>query len=144
MKASDIMTRKVISIEPDASIMEAVRLMLQHRISGLPVVDTKGKLVGILSEGDLLRRQETGTHKQRARWVEFLMSSGRLANEYVHSSGRKVHEVMTRDPRTVVEDTPVEQIVQDDGAAPDQTPTGASGRCGRWHRDVAPTWFTRW
>ena len=61
MKASDIMTRKVISIEPDASIMEAVRLMLQHRISGLPVVDTKGKLVGILSEGDLLRRQETGT-----------------------------------------------------------------------------------
>jgi CBS-domain-containing membrane protein len=112
MKASDIMTRTVISAEPDASVVQAVRLMLQHRISGLPVVDASGTLVGVLSEGDLLRRQETGTQKQRPRWVEFLMGSGRLANEYVHTSGRKVHEIMTREVRTIVEGTPVEDIVQ--------------------------------
>jgi CBS domain-containing protein len=112
MKTSDIMTRTVITVEPDASIVHAVRLMLQHRISGLPVVDAKGVLVGILSEGDLLRRQETGTQKRRARWVEFLMGSGRLADEYVRTSGRQVHEVMTRDVRTITENTPVEDIVQ--------------------------------
>ena len=112
MKASDIMTRKVISVEPDASILHAVHLMLQNRISGLPVIDATGKLVGILSEGDLLRRQETGTQKQRARWVAFLMSPGRLAEEYVHAAGRKVREIMTPDPRTIVEGTPVEDIVR--------------------------------
>jgi CBS-domain-containing membrane protein len=112
MKASDIMTRKVISLEPDASIAQAVRLMLQHRISGLPVVDEKGKLVGVLSEGDLLRRQETGTQRHRPRWVEFLMGSGRLANEYVRTSGRTVREIMTPDVRTITEGTPVEDIVQ--------------------------------
>jgi CBS domain-containing protein len=82
MKGSDIMTHKVISIEPEASIMQGVHLMLQHRISGisgLPVVDAKGVLVGVLCDGDLLRRQETGTQKRRARWVEFLMGSGRAA-----------------------------------------------------------------
>jgi CBS domain-containing protein len=112
MKASDIMTRKVISVEPDASILHAVHLMLQNRISGLPVIDTTGKLVGILSEGDLLRRQETGTQKQRARWVAFFMSPGRLAEEYVHAAGRKVREIMTPDPRTIVEGTPVEDVVR--------------------------------
>ena len=112
MKASDIMTRKVIAVEPDASILQAVHLMLQNRISGLPVIDASGKLVGILSEGDLLRRQEMGTQKRRARWVEFFMSGGRLANEYVDAAGRKVHEIMTRDPRIIGESMPVEEIVQ--------------------------------
>ena len=112
MKASDIMTRKVIAVDPDASILQAIHLMLQNRISGLPVIDTTGKLVGVLSEGDLLRRQEMGTQKRRARWVEFFMSGGRLANEYVHAAGRKVHEIMTRDPRIIVEGMPVEEIVR--------------------------------
>jgi CBS domain-containing protein len=112
MKASDIMTRKVIAVEPEASILQAVHLMLQNRISGLPVIDASGKLVGILSEGDLLRRQEMGTQKRRARWVELFTSGGRLANEYVHAAGRKVHEIMTRDPRTISESMPVEEIVQ--------------------------------
>jgi CBS-domain-containing membrane protein len=112
MKASDIMTRKVIAVEPEASILQAVHLMLQNRISGLPVIDASGKLVGILSEGDLLRRQEMGTQKRRVRWVELFMSGGRLANEYVHAAGRKVHEIMTPDPRTIIEETPVEEIVQ--------------------------------
>src|SRR5215831_18790669 len=81
MKAVDVMTRDVVSIAPEASIMEAVRLMLQHRISGLPVVDATGRLQGVVTEGDFLRRAETGTVRKRARWVEFLLGPGRLATE---------------------------------------------------------------
>jgi CBS domain-containing protein len=105
------MTPEVISISPDASIMEAVRLMLQHRISGLPVIDATGKLQGIVTEGDFLRRVETGTERKRSRFVEFLLGPGRLAEEYSQASGRRVSEVMTPDVHTVAEDAPLEQIV---------------------------------
>jgi CBS domain-containing protein len=111
MKASDIMTREVVSIGPDASIMEAVRLMLQHKISGLPVIGASGDLVGVVTEGDFLRRAETGTQRKRARWIEFIVGPGKLASEYVQTSGRKVNEVMTSDVHTVSEDAPLEKIV---------------------------------
>lgn len=111
MKASDIMTRDVISIGPDASVLEAVRLMLQHRISGLPVIDAAGMLKGIVTEGDFLRRAETGTERKRSRFVEFLLGPGRLATDYAHASGRKVDQVMTLDVRTVAEDASLEQVV---------------------------------
>ena len=111
MKAADVMTREIISISPDASIIEAVRLMLQHKISGLPVIDAAGKLEGIVTEGDFLRRVETGTERKRSRFVEFLLGPGRLAEEYTHASGRKVSEVMTPDVHTVAEDAPLEQVV---------------------------------
>jgi CBS domain-containing protein len=111
MKAADVMTREIISILPDASIMEAVRLMLQHKISGLPVIDAAGKLEGIVTEGDFLRRVETGTERKRSRFVEFLLGPGRLAEEYTHASSRRVNEVMTPDVHTVTEDAPLEQIV---------------------------------
>jgi CBS domain-containing protein len=105
------MTREVVSIAPDASVMEAVRLMLQHKISGLPVVDAAGKLQGVVTEGDFLRRVETGTERKRSRLVEFLLGPGRLATDYVHATGRKVDEVMTPDARTVGEDEPLEKVV---------------------------------
>jgi len=111
MKAQDVMTREVVSIGPDASIIEAVRTMLQHKISGLPVVDASGRLHGIITEGDFLRRAETGTQRRHPRWLEFLLGPGRLATEYVHASGRKVDEVMTPDVYTVTEDAPLEQVV---------------------------------
>ena len=111
MKAMDVMTREIISIAPEASIMEAVRLMLQHKISGLPVVDAAGHLEGIITEGDFLRRAETGTQRKRSRWVEFLLGPGRLADEYSQTSGRTVSEVMTPDVQTVTEDAPLEQVV---------------------------------
>ena len=112
MKASDIMTRRVITIGRGASIMEAVRLMLQNRISGLPVVDEKERLVGIVTEGDFLRRAETRTERGRSRWLQFLVGPGRLAAEYVHSHGRKIEEVMTPEPHTVAADTPLDQVVR--------------------------------
>jgi len=111
MKARDIMTPEVVSVGPDASILEAIRLMLQNRISGLPVVDPQGKLVGVVTEGDFLRRAETGTERKRARWTEFFMGPGRGADEYVRTHGRKVTEVMTPDPVTITEDTGLDEVV---------------------------------
>ena len=73
--------------------------MLQNRISGLPVVDEKGELVGVVTEGDFLRRREIGTERQRPKWLEFVLGPGKLAEEYVHTSGRKVEEIMT--PRSL-------------------------------------------
>ena len=111
MLARDVMTPKVISVEADAPIMQAVHLMLQNRISGLPVVGPKGELVGMVTEGDFLRRGEIGTRRRRSRWLEFMIGPGRLAEEYVRASGRKVDDVMTRNPVTIVEDTPLDQAV---------------------------------
>ena len=112
MKAADIMTRRVVSIGAEASVLEAIRLMLQNKISGLPVVDVEGLLAGIVTEGDFLRRAETGTQRTRSRWLEFLMGPGRLAAEYVHSHGRKGSEVMTADPVAIDEDTPLAEVVR--------------------------------
>jgi CBS domain-containing protein len=112
MRASDVMTLKPVVISPDASIFEAIQVMLQRNFTGLPVVDENSSLVGIVTEGDLLRRTETGTQRKRPHWMEFLLGSGKLATEYVHASGRKVREVMSPGVRTVTEDTPLDEIVQ--------------------------------
>jgi len=111
MKASDVMSRNILSVGRDATIAEAIRLMLDNQISGLPVIDAAGRLVGILTEGDLLRRSETGTERHRPRWLEILMGPGRLAGEYVRTHGRKVEEIMTRDLVSVTPDTPLDEIV---------------------------------
>ncbi|MBO0756678.1 MAG: CBS domain-containing protein [Bradyrhizobiaceae bacterium] len=112
MKASDVMTRRVISIPPDSTILEAIRLMLQNHISGLPVIDGSGILVGVVTEGDFLRRAETGTQRKRPRWLELLTGPRKLAEEYVQSHGRRIEEVMTHDPITISEDTPLDEIVR--------------------------------
>ncbi len=112
MKVCDIMSTRVISIAPDASIMAAIRLMLQNHISGLPVVDPSGALVGIVTEGDFLRRGETGTERKRPRWLEFLLGPGRLADEYVHTHARRVSDVMTSEPVTIAEDAGLDEAVE--------------------------------
>jgi CBS domain-containing protein len=112
MKAGDVMTRNVVSIGPGATVAEMVKLMLDNRISGLPVVDDRGDLVGIVTEGDCLRRAETGTERKRSRWLEFLIGPGRLADEYIHTHGRKVEDVMTPGPITATEETPLEDVVR--------------------------------
>jgi CBS domain-containing protein len=112
MKVADVMTYRVISVTPEVATVEAARLMLQAKISGLPVVDYSGNLVGIVTEGDFLRRAETGTTKRRARWLEFITSPGKLAEEYSHAHGRKVSEIMTPDPYTVTEETSLSEAVE--------------------------------
>ena len=95
MKAKDVMTADVVTVQASASMLEAIRLLLQHRISGLPVIDASGNVVGMVTEGDFLRRAELGTERHAPRWIEFLAGPGRLADEYVHAKGRKVSDVMT-------------------------------------------------
>ena len=112
MKAKDVMTTTLVSIDLSATVLQAARLMLQHHISGLPVVDKQGTLVGVLSEGDFLRRRETHTERRRTRWLEFLMGPGRMAGDYVHSHGNKVSEVMSTDLKTVGENASLEDIVK--------------------------------
>jgi CBS-domain-containing membrane protein len=112
MNVSDVMTPDVVSVQPDASVVTAARLMLQKRISGVPVIDDLGKLAGIVTEGDFLRRTETGTSRRRPRWIEFFMGPGRLADEYVRLSGRAVRDVMTHEVQTVPPDAPLEEAVR--------------------------------
>jgi len=111
VNASDVMTRNIVLVSRDAPVAEAIRLMLDNHISGLPVIDEANQLVGILTEGDLLRRGETGTERHRPRWLEMLMGPGRLADEYVRTHGRKVGEIMTRDLASVTPDTPLDEVV---------------------------------
>jgi CBS domain-containing protein len=111
MKASDVMTAKVLTVKPTTSVVEAVRVMIENRISGLPVTDDKGDLVGIVTEGDFLRRAETSTEKRRPRWLEFLMGPGRLAEDYVHTHARTVADVMTDKPYAVAEGLPLQDVV---------------------------------
>lgn len=112
MRTHQIMTRKVTTVEADTPVIDAANLMLQHHISGLPVVDRAGKLIGIVSEGDFIRRSEIGTQRKRGRWLKFLLGPGQSASEFVHEHGRKVEEIMTAHPRTVTEDAPLEEAVQ--------------------------------
>jgi CBS-domain-containing membrane protein len=109
MNVADIMTHSVIGVTPETPIAEVARLMLQHRISGLPVLDPGGAVVGIVTEGDLLRRAETGTERRHARWLEFLIAPGRLAREYADANARKAGEVMSQD---VVSVTPQDSLAE--------------------------------
>jgi len=111
MKASDIMTTGVVSTKPECPLSEVLQLMLDRHISGLPVVNTSGKLVGVITEGDCLRRVETGTEIKRPLWRELFTGPEKLAQEYIRAHGRKVSEVMTPDPITVTEDTDVSEII---------------------------------
>jgi CBS domain-containing protein len=111
MKASEIMTLGVYTVRPDASVRDAARLMVQQGISGLPVADAAGRLVGMVTEGDFLRRTETGTERRRPRWLEILLGPGRLASDYVQSHARKIEEIMTADVVTVSPDTPLQDVV---------------------------------
>jgi CBS domain-containing protein len=112
MRAHQIMTRSVVTVTPDTTILEAANKMLQRHVSGLPVVDAAGKLVGIVSEGDFLRRSEIGTGRKRGRWLKFILGAGPGATDFVHEHGRKVSEVMTKESLTITEDTPIEEIVK--------------------------------
>jgi len=110
MRADQIMTSRVITIGPDASIVEAARKMLRHRVSALPVVNAANEPIGLISEGDFIRRAEFGTQRRRGRWLGLLIGGARAATDFVHEHGRKVGQVMISNPRTIAEATPLEEI----------------------------------
>ena len=112
MRAHQIMTRPVITVSPETPIVEAANVMLQKHVSGLPVVDAAGKLIGIISEGDFIRRSEIGTQRKRGRFLKFILGPGKEATDFVREHGRKVAEIMTKSPLTITENTPLEEIVE--------------------------------
>ena len=103
MRAHQIMTRHVVTVGSETTVVEAANIMLRHHISGLPVIDTAGKVVGMISEGDFIRRAEIGAERKRGRWLRFLVGPGQIASEFVHERGRKVREIMTPHPVTIAE-----------------------------------------
>jgi CBS domain-containing protein len=114
MRAMDIMTPDVITASPLMSVREFATLLSERGISGAPVVDTDGILVGIVSEGDLLHRAETGTErrteKRRVRWLDTLATDRELARDYAKSHGRTVGDIMTREVITVADTTELAEI----------------------------------
>jgi CBS domain-containing protein len=110
MKAADVMTRTVIGTTPETTVAEAARSMLQHRISGLPVIDASGAVVGIVTEGDLLRRIELGTERHRSGWFGLLFGPGRLAEDYIRSRARLVGEIMTPEVFSVAPKTGLAEV----------------------------------
>ncbi|SDO11016.1 CBS domain-containing protein [Vreelandella arcis] len=111
MQAIDIMTPKVVSVAPDTNVSEVAELLLSHRISAVPVVDDEHKVIGIISEGDLMRRLKDDNGQEHSGWLS-LFSAGKNSGEYVKSHGRKAHEVMTPNPLTVEENTPLHSIAR--------------------------------
>ena len=89
MRASDMMVTKVITVGPQASVRDAAKLLVTNRISAVPVVDEHGELIGIISEGDLVRRAELDTNYHRSWWLEMFSGKSKedLAKEYLKSSG---------------------------------------------------------
>jgi CBS domain-containing protein len=104
MRVREVMTYGAIGLPDTATIAQAAETMLKARISGVLVHDADNALVGVLSEGDLMRRAEIGSERKRPRWIEALLSGGRLAESYAHSHGRKIGEIMTRKLVSVSED----------------------------------------
>lgn len=112
MKAADIMTRDVITVSPDDRIADVIALMLEKKISGIPVVDAERNLVGIVTEGDFLRRTELDTKRERARWLEFILGPAKAAADFVEANARFVRDVLTPNPYTVTQYTPLNDIVE--------------------------------
>jgi len=110
MKARDVMVSPVITVKPSSSVKEVATTLLERRISAVPVVDDQGKLVGIISEGDLMHRSEAGTERQRSWWLLGWTGDETLAAEYVKAHARKVADVMTRNVITATPETPLHEI----------------------------------
>jgi len=112
MKAADVMVRDVITVKPDDKVADAVELLSNYDISALPVVDDNGKIVGILSEADLIQREEIGTQKQHQRWLEAILPASKLAKEFAKSHGQRVEEVMTTRVVAASENTSLSEIAK--------------------------------
>lgn len=112
MKAADIMVKEVVTAAPEASVKELAALMLERRISGMPVVDGNGRVLGIVSEGDLIRRPEIETDRVKQGWLRLLLSDEARARDFVKSHGRKAREVMTQPAISVAADAPLAEVVR--------------------------------
>ncbi len=110
MKAMDVMVGDVVTVRPDDDVALAVRLLAEHDVSALPLVDDDDHVIGVISEADLLHREEIGTEKQRPWWLEAVTPASTLAGEFAKSHGRRVEEIMSTDVVSASEDTPLGEI----------------------------------
>jgi CBS domain-containing protein len=110
MRAIDVMTSEVISVDENATVAAIARLLAERGISAVPVVDKDNRVIGMVSEGDLLHRAETGTEQRRSWWLDMMASTNKLADDYIKSHSGKVKDVMTRVVISVTETTPVADI----------------------------------
>jgi CBS domain-containing protein len=110
MLASDIMTTEVVTATPRMSIQDVAKILSAKGISGVPVVDQDNRVIGMVSEGDLLHRREIGTERRRPWWLDMISSTNQAAGDYIRSHSGSVHDVMTPDILSVVETTPVAEI----------------------------------
>jgi CBS domain-containing protein len=104
------MVRDVVTVKPDDQVADAIRLLAEHDVSALPVIDDDENVVGVISEADLIHRPEIGTEKQRSWWLEAVTPASTLAGEFAKSHGRRVEEVMSTDVVSASEDTPLGEI----------------------------------
>lgn len=110
MQAKDVMVRGVIAIGPDMPVRIAARAMVSNKVSALLVMGIDARLMGVISEGDLLRRVETGTERDRSSWADMFVSSDTVIKEFVKSRGKRASDVMTRDVITAAPETPLREI----------------------------------
>lgn len=110
MKARDVMVSPVITVKSSATVQEVAKILLERRISAVPVVDDHGKLVGMVSEGDLMHRAEARTERQHAWWLRGFIGAETLAAEYVKAHARKIKDVMTRDVISASPNSPLYEI----------------------------------
>lgn len=112
MKAKHAMTYPVITATPDMTVRQVAQLLTEHHISALPVVDKAGKVIGLVSEGDLIRRFEIGTQRRRSWWLSLFTSNIQLAEEYAHAHATKILDLMTYDVISVGPETPLPEIAR--------------------------------
>lgn len=111
MRAKNVMTTGCITVSPETPVSEIAATLIKHHISGVPVVDNAGQVVGIVSEGDLIRRVESGTEKKpRSWWLRPFVDRDVLAGEYIKSHAKKARDVMTSPAVTVTEETALADI----------------------------------
>jgi CBS domain-containing protein len=110
MRAMDVMTSEVITVDENASVTAVAKLLAERGISAVPVVDKENRVIGMVSEGDLLHRAETGTERRRSWWLDMFASTNQLAGDYIKSHSGSVKDVMTRDVLSVGDTTPVADI----------------------------------
>jgi CBS domain-containing protein len=110
MRAMDVMTSEVVTVDENASVTAVAKLLAERGISAVPVVDKDNRVIGMISEGDLLHRAETGTEQRRSWWLEMIASTNQLAADYIKSHSGSVKDVMTRDVISVSDTTPVADV----------------------------------
>ena len=110
MKAADIMVTDVITLHVDDTVQKAAQVLLDHHISGAPVVDEQGRLVGMVSEGDLIRRAEIGTEKRHSWWLELLTGAEDQVRNFVRAHAVRLKDVMTGDVIAASVDTSLNEI----------------------------------